>query len=445
MRIVKEYLQSIGFKKKPDKKILAIVGQQYDNISQKDSEEQVKKHIDAMLSAFPRYDTTLNENNLDLVVRNRNNKELIGIFECKRLENKMEMLEYANLNKKALGELIVNFKSLSDKNEIPDWLVASNGKEWFIFSKTPFVRFWENLKVQNHFGSGLNQLPNLVSESRGDFYSDVSSFLKNNPEILLDFSKYCLYTNEKESIYYFLSPDLFLHEYNPNVGNTLDKQFYKELLYLFGLEEEDNQGRKTIVPNEVKNAFYSQISSQLNDFEQSLELIVIWLNRILFLKLFEARLVRFNNDDLSFKFLNKKEIPDTTTLETLFFSILAVPEKERTDKTIPYLNSSLFEKKPREGLVPISSIRGNGDVEYSKDTILKENNGNRRTGSTTLLEYLFEFLDAYDFEDDQNEFSLISPVVLSQVHNVGVNSAFGTDQVRQSIGQCGAVRYGRVA
>ena len=125
--------------------------------------------------------------------------------------------------------------------------------------------------------------------------------------------------------------------------------------------------------------------------------------------------MRSNNDDLSFKFLNKKEIPDTTTLETLFFCILAVPERERTDKTIPYLNSSLFEKKPREGLVPINSIRGNGDVEYSKDTILKENNGNRRTGSTTLLKYLFEFLDAYDFEDDQNEFSLISPVVLGLI------------------------------
>jgi len=413
MRIVKEYLQSIGFNKKPDKEILAKVGQEYDNISQKDSEEEVKKHINAMLLAFPRYDTRLNENNLDLVVRN--NKELIGIFECKRLENKMEMLEYANLNKKALGELIVNFKSLSDKDEIPDWLVASNGKEWFIFSKTPFVRFWGNLKVQNYFGSGINQLPNLVPQYRGNFYSDVSSFLKKNPEILLDFSKYCLYTNEKESIYYFLSPDLFLHEYNPNVGNTLDKQFYKELLYLFGLKEEENQGKKTIVPNEVTNTFYSQISSRLDDFEQSLELIVIWLNRILFLKLFEARLVRFNNDDLSFKFLNKKEIPDTTTLETLFFRILAVPERERTDKRIPYLNSSLFEEKGREGLVPINRILGNGDVQYFKDTILKEKNGNRRTGSTTLLEYLFEFLDAYDFADDQNEFSLISPVVLGLI------------------------------
>jgi adenine-specific DNA-methyltransferase len=414
MRIVKEYLQSFGFNKKPDKKILAIIGQKYDNIGEKDSEEQVKKYIGDMLSAFRRYDMGLNEDNVDLVVRNRN-KELIGIFECKRLENKMEMLEYANLNKKALGELIVNFKSLSDKNEIPDWLVASNGKEWFIFSKTPFVRFWGNVKVQNYFGSGINQLPNLFPQYRGNFYSDVSSFLKNNPEILLDFSKYCLYTNEKESIYYFLSPDLFLHEYNPNVGNALDKQFYKELLYLFGLKEEENQGKKTIVPNEVTNTFYSQISSRLDDFEKSLELIVIWLNRILFLKLFEARLVRFNNDDLSFKFLNKKEIPDTTTLETLFFRILAVPESERLDKTIPYLNSSLFEKKPQEGPVPISSILGNGDVQYFKDTILKENNGNRRTGSMTLLEYLFKFLDAYDFVDEQNEFSLISPVVLGLI------------------------------
>ena len=37
------------------------------------------------------------------------------------------------------------------------------------------------------------------------------------------------------------------------------------------------------------------------------------------------------------------------------------------------------------------------------------------------------------------------PVLESQVQNVGVNSPFGMDRVRQSIGQCGSVRYCRVA
>ena len=35
--------------------------------------------------------------------------------------------------------------------------------------------------------------------------------------------------------------------------------------------------------------------------------------------------------------------------------------------------------------------------------------------------------------------------IRSQVQNVGVNSPFGMDRVRQSIGQCGSVRYCRVA
>jgi len=418
MRTVKEYLQSIGFNKKLDKKAFAIVGQQYNSISEKDSEEQIKKRIDAMISAFPEYETRLNNRNIDLDVTVGG--KLSAIFECKKLGNKVEMLEYADVNKKALYELIANFKSLYyDQKICPEWLVVSNGREWFIFNSVPFLRFCENPRVQEYFGTDSNQLPQIVKSTKGDFYNDISVFFAKNPELLSDFSKHCLYTNEKESIYSFLSRDIFLHQYNPNIGNTLDKQFYGELLYILGLQEQKVDGKKSIVPNDVPHTFCKQIVDQGKDFEQTLELMVIWLNRILFLKLFEARLVSFNGKSASFKFFDKSRIKDTAEMETLFFRVLAVPENQRSEKknneNIPYLNSSLFEKKSQERDVSISSILGNEELDYYKGTILKDREGNRRTGSIKLLDYLFEFLDAYDFADDSESFSLISPMVLGLI------------------------------
>lgn len=418
MRTVKEYLQSIGFNKKPDKKALAIVGQQYNSISEKDSEEQIKKRIDAMISAFPEYETRLNNRNIDLDVTVGG--KLSAIFECKKLGNKVEMLEYADVNKKALYELIANFKSLYyDQKICPEWLVVSNGRDWFIFNSIPFLRFCENPRVQEYFGTDSNQLPQIVKSTKGDFYNDISVFFAKNPELLSDFSKHCLYTNEKESIYSFLSRDIFLHQYNPNIGNTLDKQFYGELLYILGLQERKVDGKKSIVPNDVPHTFCKQIVDQGKDFEQTLELMVIWLNRILFLKLFEARLVSFNGKSASFKFFDKSRIRDTAEMETLFFRVLAVPENQRSEKknneNIPYLNSSLFEKKSQEQSVSISNILGNEELDYYKGTILKDRAGNRRTGLIKLLDYLFEFLDAYDFADDSESFSLISPMVLGLI------------------------------
>jgi len=412
MRTLKDYLQSINFNKKPNNIIINIINQQYNSINNKDSEEQVKKYIDAMITAFQIYKTILDESNIDLTVHN--NRKLVAIFECKSLQNKTEMLEYADLNKKALWELIANFLPL--EKTPPDYLIATNGKEWFVFENGPFIRFANNNNAQQYCGFSQRVLPFLTKQTRKEFYEHIENFFKINPEILKDFSNHCIYLKSVDEVYFFLSPDIFLRQYNPNIGNTLNRGFYDELLYILGLKEEEKQGKKTIVPNGVANTFYSQIFSQTNDFEKTLELMIIWLNRILFLKLFEARLVAFNNNP-SFKFLNKSKIPDTTALEKLFFNVLAVPEgtKGRAYDCIPYLNSSLFEEKELEKSMPISKISGNDSVNYFKDTVLKENTGKQRTGSTTLLDYLFDFLDAYNFGEEGDPSSLISPAVLGLI------------------------------
>ncbi|MGC8729742.1 MAG: hypothetical protein ACP5SD_10830, partial [Elusimicrobiales bacterium] len=193
-----------------------------------------------------------------------------------------------------------------------------NGKEWFIFNKGPFIKFANNQQAQKFCGFGKSTLP--FKSKKEDFYGNIKTFLSDHPDVLKSFADNCLYASTPQEIYFFLSPDILLNQYNPNVGNTLNKDFYNELLYIFGLEEKEEKNKKTIVPNGVSNTFCNQILKKLQknggnekeNFEKALELIIIWLNRILFLKLFEARLVLFNNDSPAFKFLNTNMIPDTS-------------------------------------------------------------------------------------------------------------------------------------
>ncbi|MDA1470489.1 hypothetical protein OGZ02_17240 [Brachyspira hyodysenteriae] len=82
-------------------------------------------------------------------------------------------------------------------------------------------------------------------------------------------------------------------------------------------------------------------------FDEALKLNIIWVNRILFLKILEAQLRTFRNDK-HLDILNPFKIKDYNYLYTLFFNVLAKPKNMRSSNNdynyIPYLNSSLFEE-----------------------------------------------------------------------------------------------------
>lgn len=150
--------------------------------------------------------------------------------------------------------------------------------------------------------------------------------------------------------------------------------------------------------------------------------MILWLNRILFLKLIESNLVRFN-DDKNLKFLNFKKIPDFDKLSELFFEVLAKEKSTRKKSEfayLPYLNSSLFEKQSIENTLEISSLSNDLKLFYYKNTVLKDDKCKAKKGQVGLLEYLFEFLDSFDFgSDEQSEIlsqkELISSSVLGNV------------------------------
>lgn len=176
---------------------------------------------------------------------------------------------------------------------------------------------------------------------------------------------------------------------------------------------------------EEQGTFYTAINSKLKEenFETILKLLILWLNRILFLKLIESNLVRFN-DDKNLKFLNFKKIPDFDKLSELFFEVLAKEKSTRKKSEfayLPYLNSSLFEKQSIENTLEISSLSNDLKLFYYKNTVLKDDKCKAKKGQVGLLEYLFEFLDSFDFgsDDEQSEIlsqkELISSSVLGNV------------------------------
>ena len=110
---------------------------------------------------------------------------------------------------------------------------------------------------------------------------------------------------------------------------------------------------------------------------------------------------------LSFKhikkpFLDIDTLQNFTDLNTLFFDILALKkEKRKTDlklkDSIPYLNSSLFDKTELEKQSKEISKLDSNHLTIFKHSILKKDKEYKDTQSLPLLEYLFKFLHAYDF------------------------------------------------
>ena len=150
-------------------------------------------------------------------------------------------------------------------------------------------------------------------------------------------------------------------------SNSLNKNFYNELLYLMGLEEnkktktgsliqrlpESSKQRGSLIENTIDRLQSKVRMTEEQYFNIAMQLCILWMNRILFLKLLESQLIDFNNDE-QYKFLSTDKITSFEDLYDLFFSVLAKKEEDRSEhlddfyKKIPYLNSSLFEESDIE-------------------------------------------------------------------------------------------------
>ena len=362
------------------------------------------------------------------------NGELLCMIETKTPQNKNEMLDRENINKKALHELIYYYleetrdytgKKVKNKlNSQIRTLIATNSAKFFIFSADSIESIVKG-NLENYYYNFKNNNYNVSNTS--SIYEYIKRYLSDNPSVLqkIDYvyfdMKEIKNDNSKKnlpSLYKILSKFYLLREkYTFQVSShTLNRKFYNELLYIMGLREFNEKNVKLIkIDQSIKNSIGYQVYNKfINNedkshdeaIEKTFELLIIWLNRILFIKLFEGQLISFNNDEKQYHILDIEKIKDFEDLENLFFSILGKNIEDRNNNifyeqfiSIPYLNSALFERQNIEiSGINIGELK-NDNLEFKSDSILK----NKQYNSLPVVEYLIEFLNCYDFSSKEIE------------------------------------------
>ncbi|EAL7918765.1 class I SAM-dependent DNA methyltransferase [Campylobacter coli] len=385
---------------------------------------------------------------IDLALKK--DKQIQVIIEAK-LPHSKEFFSQSKPNCKALHECILYYlRERKALNSSLKHIIITDFYRFYIFKADLFEELFNKNKYFKEAFENFESKNSLFKGNTDEFYKECEKLLSSEKYldsitrkdlfdepslkgVFIDLKP--ILEQEKPSfsklkpLFKIFHKDFLLSEFNPNDANSLNNAFYKELLYILGLCESKQNSKLIIAKSqeseEEQGTFYTAINSKLKEenFETILKLLILWLNRILFLKLIESNLVRFN-DDKNLKFLNFKKIPDFDKLSELFFEILAKERSARKKSEfayLPYLNSSLFEKQSIENTLEISNLNNDLKLNYYKNTVLKDDKCKAKKGQVGLLEYLFEFLDSFDFgsDDEQSEIlsqkELISSSVLGNV------------------------------
>lgn len=385
---------------------------------------------------------------IDLALKK--DKQIQVIIEAK-LPHSKEFFSQSKPNCKALHECILYYlRERKALNSSLKHIIITDFYRFYIFKADLFEELFNKNKYFKEAFENFESKNSLFKGNTDEFYKECEKLLSSEKYldsitrkdlfdepslkgVFIDLKP--ILEQEKPSfsklkpVFKIFHKDFLLSEFNPNDANSLNNAFYKELLYILGLCESKQNSKLIIAKSqeseEEQGTFYTAINSKLKEenFETILKLLILWLNRILFLKLIESNLVRFN-DDKNLRFLNFKKIPDFDKLSELFFEILAKGRSARKKSEfayLPYLNSSLFEKQSIENTLEISNLNNDLKLNYYKNTVLKDDKCKAKKGQVGLLEYLFEFLDSFDFgsDDEQSEIlsqkELISSSVLGNV------------------------------
>lgn len=401
----------------------------FDNIEDGQVEPTQRKFFTTFMEEiFPNgYLVTHEEDSIDVVLHTgeKTTSPKGVLIELKSTTNKDEMVTKEDINRKALQELLfyyLNERKGKQNNSIK-YLIACNIYECFVWDAQIFEKtFFKNKPLLKEYDDFVNK--RLDFTTRDKFYEQIAKKYIDEVKDYLDYTyiniqdcyRQYLHNSEKALIPLFklLSATFLMKLSVRNDSNDLNNDFYRELLYIMGVEEwvdKETHKIRRIKNGAQKFSLMEQTWSKLDDyvisdkeqhFEIAMGLLITWINRILFLKLLESQLISFGNGEKA-KFLTFDAIPDYDVLDELFMKVLAKPVGERDEEIrerfplVPYLNSSLFEMSTLEQkYFPIDRLRL-GEMEVYKKTVLKDSHGKKVKGKISTLEYLFDFLDAYDF------------------------------------------------
>ncbi|GAA7891216.1 class I SAM-dependent DNA methyltransferase [Helicobacter pylori] len=405
-----------------------------ENAKRQDDEEFQKNEINSFLKNT--YDYKCNTNKkVDSAIYV--DGEVRVLIEVKALNNRNEFpKDRENPLSKAFCQMVFYFLDAIEKNNSLKHAIICNAHEFFLFDCKDLLNLFQNDKE-------IKQLhKNCASKEGTDpktkrFYSDLEEYLKKDFKGELRYTHFNLNSYDPKEelplIYQVLSHEVLLKQKKTLDANTLNKDFYEELLYILGLEEQNEKGKILIKQSRTQNSLSDALKKQYKnlDDEEVMALLIAWNNRILFLRLLESLLISF--DHFKEPFLTIDNFTNFNVLNTLFFEVLAKKNNERSKKEIkedkilgkiPYLNSSLFDKTPLESNGHEIRLLKNERLEIYPKSVLKKDKDYQKEKDLPLLKYLFEFLRVYDFtttpkdiKDNKNtsESRLINPSVLGLV------------------------------
>lgn len=386
---------------------------------------------------------------IDLAIFNGNTASAkpAVIIEAKSPTNAAEMFSAEHPNVKSLQELVYYFmlEYVHSGNHEIKWLAITNFDEWYFFDVKDFIRYFGN-KSKPIYDQFLKFKANQMSGNKtSDFYNEIAKpaiddFLASCDINVVHFNledacknviarsasdeaihstPHISHSTPLLPLYKFLSPETLLAKPFANDSNSLDRNFYAELLHIIGLEEvKEDKGSKKVIrrkkpANRDKASLLESAIYQLEDDfpnkeeceAMALRLCITWVNRLLFLKLVESQILMYQKGDASYRFMSTDKIANFDELNIFFFKVLGKKIEDRDEDVlkrypnVPYLNSSLFEPTEDEKHLKIRGIP-DAQMEIFNKTVLKDERGKRAKGTLPNLDYIFKFLDAYNFASD---------------------------------------------
>ena len=382
-----------------------------------------------------------------IIAENKNASSKTSVLiEVKSPLDKKDFINETDICKKSFFQAVTYFLTeiIEKQNFNIKNILITNTEDFYLFDAVQFHNTFYKSNLRNDFENWYSKSQSGTSIT--DFYKQVENFITNEEQNEIEYVHFKLSVDivneidiailendikefnipEKfaniKTAFRFFSPNNLQKVKSEKDGNELNKKFYNELLYILGLKENEKNGTKLIdrLPKSERNegsfiesaiekiiferpAHLQKIGAERfteyeGDFDKALELCIIWINRILFLKLLEGQLQSYHNDKKTFQFLTPEIIKDGNKLTTLFFHVLNSPtelrSKSLTDlQNIPYLNSGLFQITYLETLYGrISGLRNDVTIPVFKNSVFKNSKN-----ELSPLEYLLLFLDEYNF------------------------------------------------
>ena len=252
----------------------------------KESEEHCKNILKDFLNGGFEYNCNT-KGKIDLAIKYKN--EVKAIIETKNYDNKNEMIKDNDYYYKSFYQSVLYYyKAKKDLNKdlSVEHVIITDFYNLYLFLRSDFEFISENKQIINFFN-----VRKIDIDSK-DFYNSSKAILEKINREVVGY-KINLFEDDAETIYRFLSPYNICSLRVNNDFNIISNTFYREIIYMMGLEE-NKEGK--LVLNKIDNTLIKLTMDILDEdlsgeekFEEALKLNILWINRILFLKMLEAQ------------------------------------------------------------------------------------------------------------------------------------------------------------